>query len=1552
MMATYLSWDWRLRLAGFLAISGAFAFGGNRTLAQTIIPDATLGAEGSVVTPGVNVGGVSAERIDGGAVRGVNLFHSFQEFNVRNGGAAYFANPIGIENILSRVTGTNPSTIFGKLGVLGNANLFLINPNGIIFGAGAQLDIRGSFFASTASSFKFPDGSEFSATNPIAPPLLTVNVTPGLQWGTSLPGASITNRGNLAVGRNLTLFADKLDLQGQLEAFGDLTLLAQDTVKVRDSGTSPFLALSGGNLTVQGNGGIDILALNHPTSTPFVSGGNLSLISDGIISGDARFRSGGSFSIKSVSGGLANFVSFYDPIISSTGDVDVAANYTGTSLLVEAQGNIRFQGDINITGLDTSTLPAGPDTATLSSSSALIMRSGQSSLAYGGVNSGTVPGAGTGGVPAGITIGGDVILQPFNGSGGIVSLLAALGNVNTQAITTNGGTINIHSAESITTNRQTLDTTNGENNEGAITLSANGSISIGDLSSSSYSKFGSTGNGGNISLFAANGINITGDLSSFSYSEFGAGKTGNGGNISLITTNGSISTSGLSSFSYSQLGKAGNGGNINLSTNNGSISVGELYSYSSSQLGKAGNGGNISLFATNGSISMVVLSSWSSSEADTAGNGGNISLFATNDINIASNLYSWSSSSASTAGNGGDISLIATNGSISTDGLFSYSSSSAGTAGNGGNISLLTANASINTGILSSYSSSSAGTAGNGGNISLFTTNGSINTSYLFSVSSSHSGKGGNGGNINLIAINGINITDGLFSYSYSKFGSTGNGGNISLFATNGINIGGFLFSSSSSEADTAGNGGNISLFTSNGSISTKDLFSLSSSNSGIGGNGGSISLIAANGSITTRSLVSASGSHSGSAGQGGAISIEAVNGSIHTGSLSSWSYSNFGSGGQGGNISLLATNTIQLLRYEYDPNTDIFKPFPGGSINSTGVLGSGNISLVSHAPLALDKSVISSDTFGSGRGGDIYISAPSIALTNGAQISASTHSSGQGGNITLLASDSVELSGAVTEVPKGIFSDQTGLARIPPGTFLGGFIPTGEVPPRDDKGVPQFPAGTLFPSGVFTQTTVGSTGSAGNISIETGRVIIKDQAGLGTTTFGQDSNAGNISVQARDSISLDNGSIKSGVAGGARGNSGNITVNTNTLSTVNGGQLLTSTFGDGQAGDIIVNAKEIQLSGSNSGLFAQTNSAANAGNLTIQPLGNGQTLRVNFFGGAQISASTSGSGRGGNLTITAPESITLTGNGSIISAETSGSGTGGDLTLKTGTLTVRDGAKVTVSGTQTGNAGNMEIISNSVLLDNGGKLIAETASGKGGNIKLQVKDLLLMRRNSQISTSAGTASAGGNGGNITISAPFVVAVPSENSDIRANAYTGKGGRVDITANSIFGFQVQREDSPKSDISASSRFGVQGSVTLNTPDVDPSRGLTNLPSEVVDASNQIDQNCSATGAAASKQSSFVVTGRGGLPPNPKEPLSKDAVQVDWVTLNPRGENRSSPAVSVPKTSATPTPLVEAQGWLMNAKGQVVLTANAPTVTPHSPWHRPTDCLAPRSTPAS
>lgn len=171
----------KLRVIIILILTSSFACFANSTIAQ-IIPDNTLGAESSQIKPIKP----DVDEINGGAVRGINLFHSFQEFNIGEKRGAYFSNPPGIENIISRVTGTNASKILGTLGVLGKANLFFINPNGIIFGANAKLDINGSFVASTASSINFADGIKYSATNPQA--LLTIKVPIGLQFD-DMPGA-------------------------------------------------------------------------------------------------------------------------------------------------------------------------------------------------------------------------------------------------------------------------------------------------------------------------------------------------------------------------------------------------------------------------------------------------------------------------------------------------------------------------------------------------------------------------------------------------------------------------------------------------------------------------------------------------------------------------------------------------------------------------------------------------------------------------------------------------------------------------------------------------------------------------------------------------------------------------------------------------------------------------------------------------------------------------------------------------------------------------------------------------------------------------------------------------------------------------------------------------------------------------------------------------------------------------------------------------------------------------------------------------------------------
>jgi filamentous hemagglutinin family protein len=402
--------------------------------------------------------------INGGTPAGSNLFHSFQQFGLNPGQTANFLSHPAIQNILGRVTGGNASVIHGQIQVTGsNANLYLVNPAGIVFGANASLNVPASFVATTANGIGIGNGW-FNATGGNNYAALTGQPS-GYAFTTPQPGA-IINAGNLAVGQgqNVTLLggtvintgtvsapggtvtiaavpgenlvrvtqagtlltlvlptetrsainpatATPLSLpalltggnlesatgirvengvaqltgsgtpvtlgdvvaktiqaqtatlsaannvtlvESQAQTTGDLTIRANNTVWVRDSIANPVTIRAGGNLTIQGDRGIDILALNHPQPA-FQSGGNMSLVSDGIVSGDAHFATGGSFAIRNLAGGSGNVISLYDPIISADGDV-VFGDYTGVALKVEARGSITVNGTITITGPDT-TLP-------------------------------------------------------------------------------------------------------------------------------------------------------------------------------------------------------------------------------------------------------------------------------------------------------------------------------------------------------------------------------------------------------------------------------------------------------------------------------------------------------------------------------------------------------------------------------------------------------------------------------------------------------------------------------------------------------------------------------------------------------------------------------------------------------------------------------------------------------------------------------------------------------------------------------------------------------------------------------------------------------------------------------------------------------------------------------------------------------------------------------------------------------------------------------------------------------------------------------------------
>lgn len=334
-------------------------------LAQ-ITGDGTLSTQvnGSAIAP--CTGGCT---INGGTSRGSNLFHSFKEFSIPAGGQAWFDNDSQIQAIFTRVTGSNPSSIDGLIKANGSASLFLLNPNGILFGSHAALDIGGSFLATTANALTFGNGSKFSATNPQAPPLLTLNVTPGLQWGNA-SGALVIEGAQLQSPQNLTLAASRIDGRGQIQAGRDLVLYASDTVQLRDSLTQPLQVAAQGQLLIQGDRQVEMTALNHPQSGLW-SGRDMIWRSANPVLGDIHGQAGGNLRIEQLDGALGSLVSPHDPVLRASGDVSFAS-YTGTSLHILAGGSVTISDRVTLTGAGTPATSL-QETVTLSDGTTLAI---------------------------------------------------------------------------------------------------------------------------------------------------------------------------------------------------------------------------------------------------------------------------------------------------------------------------------------------------------------------------------------------------------------------------------------------------------------------------------------------------------------------------------------------------------------------------------------------------------------------------------------------------------------------------------------------------------------------------------------------------------------------------------------------------------------------------------------------------------------------------------------------------------------------------------------------------------------------------------------------------------------------------------------------------------------------------------------------------------------------------------------------------------------------------------------------------------------------------
>ena len=387
------------------------------------------------------------------------------------------------------------------------------------------------------------------------------------------------------------------------------------------------------------------------------------------------------------------------------------------------------------------------------------------------------------------------------------------------------------------------------------------------------------------------------------------------------------------------------------------------------------------------------------------------------------------------------------------------------------------------------------------------------------------------------------------------------------------------------------------------------------------------------------------------------------------------------------------------------------------------------------------------------------------------------------------------------------------------------------------------------------------------------------------------------------------------------------------------------STFGQGDAGNVNINARNaVTATGNNSAFasFVSGEARGKGGDINIS------TGSLSLTNGAELLASTSGQGDAGNIRINARDLVTFDGvdsngasSGAFSTANSGAVGKGGDINIDPNRLTISNGAGVVVDSQGSGRGGNLNVQADYLTLDNNASLSATATSAEGGNIALNVPSLLLMRHNSRISATAGITGGSGNGGNIGINTKFLAAFPSENSDITANAFSGNGGKIQITAQGIFGIASQPRNTPQSDITASSTLGINGTVQINTLVIDPSRGLGVLPAQIVDASRLIAQSCPATGGQA--PSKFVVTGHGGLPPTPSHALTTDAVLTNWASLE-HDENSSGPAhANNHAPESEPTQIIEAQGWVIGAHGEVILTAQSTNLTSNSPGLKPAAC---------
>jgi len=538
--------------------------------------------------------------------------------------------------------------------------------------------------------------------------------------------------------------------------------------------------------------------------------------------------------------------------------------------------------------------------------------------------------------------------------------------------------------------------------------------------------------------------------------------------------------------------------------------------------------------------------------------------------------------------------------------------------------------------------------------------------------------------------------------------------------------------------------------------------------------------------------------------------------------------------------------------------NVDTFESLGKIDITQGGELGvsgpiSGNI-FIRGDSLALDRSVIHSHSWADAGDTDIHVEGDLI-LTNMSGINSSWNWSGSGGNILL-------------EVGRLIISDGSTIINDAMSDSNSGRA--GNITIRATEQVYlSSGSGDDYRQSYISSSTYG-IGHGGTISISTPSLMIEDHAGIfavaymGFDFFGNvvgGGNAGDILIDVGN-LSIRNAGIGNPTGFLTTGDVGHITIRaTGSVILADNSVILSSTDGSGEAGTISISTPILTIDSSEIDANTGTYAEGAGGDILVE------TESLTLTNAAKISSSTFGAGHGGNVTVKA-EDVLISGRNSeglrsAIFSSTVGTGEGGNIDLQAGQIQLKSGALISAASTGSGNAGTIDIAFKDTFLLNEGYVVTGANQADGGNIRIHPGRTLYLV------DGAISAEVGGGpetiGGNIYIELDNVAL---NGSEIVANAYEGKGGNIQIVADTFL-------SDPSSEISASSELGIEGTVEINAPDVNITGIQAPLPKAVFSAADLLQNPCIAR-LKAGDASSFVISGRDGLPIQPGQLLPSPA----------------------------------------------------------------------------